>query len=251
MRFYSKSILLMSLVLLMNSVQAQKVYTVGVEPQPYYPNFSYVKGQYTGYSRAVLDLFALKKGIVFKYKAYPIKRLFKMLLVEKIDFKYPDSPYWKSDLKKRSGKKVQYSHSVSNYIDGTMVLPANQNKQLGQIKTLGIVRGFTPWSYLDAIHAKKIRVVENSSLKGLIKQIIHKRIDGAYINVAVAEHHLKKNYKNKNKLVFNDSLPHSKADYYLSTVKHTKILEEFNQFLMDEAVQIKRLKQKYQVTIFD
>lgn len=75
------------------------------------------------------------------------------------------------------------------------------------------------------------------------------RIDGAYINIAVARHQLKTQLKQTGALVFDPDLPYIQSNYYLSTIKFPNVVEEFNGFLMKEAKQINDLKKKYGILI--
>jgi polar amino acid transport system substrate-binding protein len=224
-----------------------KEYIVGVEDIDYYPIYAERGGDYSGYAREVLDAFAAEAGIVFTYKALPIKRLFDSFLSQKIDFKFPDSSYWKQDLKK--GKKVVYSEPVLEYIDGVMVLPENLKKGKDSLNRLGVVRGFTPWDYLSDVEAGTVKVKENTSLDGLMKLVKNKRIDGVYFNVIVARYFLANTAFEKNLVLFDDSLPHTRSSYYLSTIKHPELIDKFNQFLKSKAGLIEQLKAKYNVKL--
>jgi len=233
----------LAMVLIITGTLLSKTFIIGVENIKYYPHYSNENGEYSGYARAVLDAFAEKKGYTFIYNLMPVKRLYGEFLSGKVDFKYPDNPLWMGDAKK--GKKIEYSKPVAEYIDGVMVLKENKKKGKSFLKNLGTVRGFTAWKYLDEMKKGKIKFHENSTFEGLLKQVILGRIDGAYINVAVAEYQLNKILNKKGSLVFDSSLPFEKDNYYLSSIKHSDILEEFNFFLKKEKKLIKSLKKKY------
>ena len=228
-----------------------KVYTVGVEDLEYFPQYSYEKKQYIGFGREILDAFAISKGYKFEYRPLPPSRLFfEHLKGQSLDFKYPDNSYWEAHLRK--GVSVHYSNPVMPYIDGVFVIPANKGRGVQQLKMLGTVTGFTPWKYYDAIKRKEISLSENDNSVSLLRQAALKRIDGAYINVEVARYQLREVLKQPDALVFDPELPHIADHYYLSTVKHPKIIQEFNEFLEREKEQYERIRKKLGIasTIF-
>ncbi len=225
-------------------VQA-KTYTLGVEELNYLPYYANDQREYYGFAREFFDLFAKEQGITFEYKVLPVKRLWNDFLNEKLDFKFPDHPYWNGDAKK--GLNVVYSDAVVNYIDGVMVTSDNQAISIENLKKLGTVAGFTAWDYLDLIKANKITVVENPSFVGLLKQTLVGRLDGAYINISVAQHQLETELKKPSALVFATQLPHTKADYLMSSIKHPELVAAVNAFMKKHGEAIRRLKIKYKV----
>ncbi|KPA14393.1 Extracellular solute-binding protein, family 3 [Candidatus Magnetomorum sp. HK-1] len=233
------------------AMSQQKTFTIGVEAQKYYPQFDNEGGkEYFGFAKDLLDMFANYKGYKFEYKIRPIKRLFSEFVEKKaFDFKYPDNPVWQSDMKK--DKKVVYSDSVVKYIDGVIVLVENKSKQLSEFKTLGTVRGFTPYPYLDLIQKQQVNLSENNNFISLMKQILKKRIDGAYSNISVARYNIKEILRIPDALVFNPNLPHIKDSYYLSSIKQPQVIQEFNQFLKDKKTQIDQMKKQYNLGLLD
>lgn len=236
----------MALIFCAGNVSA-KTFKIGVEDLKYYPHYNNVDGEYGGFAREILDAFATSKGYKFVYKTTPIKRLFKNFLKGAVDFKYPDNSYWSADLKK--GKKVIYSSPVVSYIDGLMVPPKAKGNGISNINKIGTVRGFTPWTYLGMIEQGKVKVVENNSFVSLLKKTLKGRVQGAYLNVSVAKYHLKHTLKKPGTLVFDDGLPHTKSAYYFSTIKHPKVMKEFNLFLKKDRKTVNKLKRKYNLSI--
>lgn len=226
----------------------KKTYTIGVESLNYLPHFGHNQNGYTGFSRELLDMFADSKGIQFKYKKHSIKKLFSNFLnTQSIDFKYPDNSYWQERMKK--GKNVIYSYPVAEYIDGVMVRPENLGRGITKFKKLGTVRGFTTWEYIEMLEKREIQLAESNSFTNLIKQTIKGRIDGAYFNVAVANHQLQTVLKKPGALVFDKTLPHTTSHYNLSTIRHPALISQFNDFLVEKKPSIDALKNKYQVHI--
>ena len=87
-------------------------------------------------------------------------------------------------------------------------------------------------------------VFENDSFIALLKQVSLKRVDGAYINVEVARYQLRATLRQPDALVFDPDLPHTKDFYYFSSVKHPKVIQEFNEFLASETVLYEQIRKK-------
>ncbi len=223
-------------------------YIIGVGDYDYLPHHAVVDDNYVGFAREVLDLFAKEAGYTFKYKPMPWKRVMTEFTNNNVDFVFPDNPYWSGEDK--AGKEIIYSDSVVQYIDGVVVLPANKNKGINQLKKLGTLRGFTPWDYFEQIESGAITVIETSNFTGLLNQAIGKRIDAAYIEISVAQYYLDKKMNKPSALVFNSQLPHTKGSYYLSSIRYNRIIEEFNRFLISKKNDIDMLKRKHKVGIF-
>lgn len=220
-----------------------KTYTVGVEDLEYYPQYSHKGDEYIGFARELLDAFAKSRGYKFQYKILPLNRLFyEALKGNSLDFQYPDNAYWEAHL--RTGVTVHYSKPVMPFIDGVVVPPEFKGRGLKQFKVLGTMTGFTPWNYLDLIKNKQVTVFENDSFVSLLKQAQLKRVDGAYINIEVAKYQLKEVLHQPDTLVFDPDLPHTKDYYYLSSVKHPRIIQEFNEFLSKESELYERIRIK-------
>ncbi|MGM0471899.1 MAG: substrate-binding periplasmic protein [Bacillota bacterium] len=253
MRLKMKSLAMLIIVVMVCTLAAQlsyaaeqKKFTVGVQNyEEYLPYSEYKNGEYKGFNRELLDMFAEAKGYEFEYRALPIKRLYHGFIAGNLDFKYPDNPYWSSDLKE--GKDITYSDPVVEYIDGVLVLPKNQGKGVSDLDKLGIISGFTPFTYLEQIESGEIKTYENESYQGLLKQVLYGRVDGAYSNIAVSRYYLDKYMDGKDNLVFDSSLPYTKGYRHLASIKHSGVIKEFNQFLENNQDKVKKLKEKYQV----
>jgi len=221
----------------------QKKFVVGVENIPYYPHydFSDEKSFKSSFGKDILDAFAKEKGYEFIYEPNPIKRLYMKLAKGAIDFKYPDNRHWGKDYK--SDINVHYSKEVVGYIDGTMVLAMDVGNK--KINTLGTVMGFTPWNYISDVEKGKVALLENANFVALIKQAFINRVDGIYANVDVINNHLVNTLKMPGSLVFDPLLPYTKDFYHLSTIKHPKIIKEFDEFLDKHQELIKQLKAKH------
>ena len=219
--------------------------TIGVEDIEYFPIYANRDNGYSGFARELFDEFGKRYNYTIEYKILPIKRLYQEFLSGRVDLKFPDNQYWAQD--KKEGKTITYSEEVLKYIDGVMVSPNHANSDKDFLKKLGILRGFTPWDYLDDQKAGIVTVHESSTLKSLIKQTLAGRIDGVYFNVLVARYYMKHTFFEENALVFNSQLPHSESSYFLSTATKPEIITHFNEFMSQHRALVDQLKDKYEL----
>ena len=224
-----------------------RTYMVGVEDTKYLPHFTTENSLYRGFARELLDLFAAHAGVQFDYCPLPVKRLYTDFIGENVDFKYPDNPRWQVAMK--YGKKIYYSDVVVHYISGAVVTPQRKGKGIGKLKILGVVRGFTPLPFMDYIKAGKITVYENRNFPELLRQTINGRVDAAYVNLSVARYHLREDLNQPDALVFDRDLPNFESSFFLSTIKHPQLIDQFNAFMKDKAILLKTLKKKHGVGI--
>ncbi len=218
-------------------------YTIGVERLNYQPYFYFEEDQYLGFSRDLLDLFARHYQHQFTYEVLPVKRLYNVFFKSKLDFKFPDNADWQA--RRRTEIAVYYSEPVVDYIDGIMVLP-DREQPPQTLKHIGTMSGFTPWPYMGMIAENKIKLTEHFTIKGIIRQVVRQRLDGAYLNVEVAKYQLRLLGKEQ-ALRFDRDLPHVDDHYYLSSTKHPEVLKEFNAFLVKYKNEIGALKRQYQL----
>lgn len=219
-------------------------FKIGVEEINYFPHYMANHGEYTGYARELLDAFAAQNGYKFEYVILPIKRLSATYFDEQLlDFKFPDNPNWMPGL--REGKNVYYSDTVISVTEGLMVLPKNKGKGLGAIKNIGTIIGFTPRPYQEQINNGSIKVYENPSFDGLIRQALIGRVDAAYIDIEVGSSILDRTFKLPGQLVFDPDLPHVLSRFSLSSIAHPDVIRQFNDFLTKEKTLQSTLKEKY------
>lgn len=230
-------------VLLWSPAKADHALVVGVEELDYFPLYAVQKGEYVGASREILDAFARANGYKLTYRPLPIKRLYAELLSGGIDMKFPDNPMWASDVKQ--GHSLTYSAPVIGYVDGVLVRPENLGRGVDGVHTLGTVSGFTPFAWLDAIRDNRVQVKENPRMELLLKQVSLERLDGAYASVAVANYQMETQLGTPGALVFDPNLPHSRDFYRLSTVRHPKVVAEFDAWMAANAAQIKEIKDRF------
>lgn len=219
---------------------------VGVESLDQFPIYKGEGSQYTGFGRDLLDGFAAKYGHTITFKALPILRLHDELLkAQTVDLKFPDNLEWNAEMRK--GVKVSYSKPVLAVTEGLSVKPTNKGKGIAGQKTIGAMRGFTPWQYLEAINAKKMAFTEVNSFDALVKMAESGRIDGLFANSIVVNYFLTEERKQPNLLVFDETLPYTKTNFHLSSVKHPKVVAQFDEYLTKEKAAVDKLKTKYRI----
>ena len=221
-------------------------YTIGVENIDYYPFCSVnSKGEYVGFARDVLDLFAKYKDIKFIYEVRSVKKLDQEYIAERrFDFKFPDNKFWKSENKR--GFELFYSSPVCNFIDGVIVQEKNKDKDINFFKTLGIgiVRGYSILGYENL----GVPLPESPNIETLIEKLKYDKINGAYFNVSVALNKVNHDNGTKEKFAFDQKIPYYKGSFYLSSFEHPDLIYEFNQFLNEKRDEINDLKLKYGIT---
>jgi hypothetical protein len=222
-------------------------FSVGVEKLQYLPLHTVdQQNRYGGYARELLDAFAAQHGYTFDYTPLPINRLYSRFLTERtLDFKYPDNPQWREDL--RAGMPVSYSDVVVSTEEGAMVLPYRRGKPLAGLKTLGTVLGFTPWPYRAAIDSQALQVSTSATTDSLLRLALAGHLDAAYVNVDVANHMLEGELKAPGGLVFDPGLPHARSDFRLATLRCKNVIEQFNRFLQREQGMLQQLRGHYRI----
>lgn len=240
------SVIVLLISLLSTGILGKEEFTIGVQNfEDYRPYSQVVNGEYTGFNREILDLFAQQRGYSFTYIIRPPARLVSELLNGKIDCIYPSNPYWAADIKK--GYTITYSDPVVEYVDGVIVHKERAAYDIDSLKVLGTITGFTPFAYLTKITSGEIRLTENPSGESLLKQLLLKRIDGAYMNIAVSNVYREKMKNQGEELLFNPRLPYTKSYRSLSTIRYPEIVTEFNSFLKENASLVDSLKKVYEV----
>lgn len=222
-----------------------KTFTVGVEDyQNFLPYSEFRGGVYGGLGKDILDAFARHYGYTFVYKAYPLKRRDHLFVDGKLDLAYPDNPNWVAALK----KNVTISYApILEFTDGVLVRPENLGKGIGHLKVLGIPLGFTPYPYQQLMSNGTLRVEETSDYDSLYQKLIVKRVDGAYMNTRIARYYWTKIRKaDQAPVVYDPDLPHASGQWYVSSIKHPRLVEEFKRFMATNRQEVDELKKRYQ-----
>jgi len=101
---------------------------------------------------------------------------------------------------------------------------------------------------LDDIKLGKIELSENNSISGLLRQVIAGRLDGAYMNVAVASFHLNNIMRQQVPLILDKGQPHTRSVYHASSITQPDIIQEFNVWLDQNTQRIKDLQHKWAIS---
>lgn len=222
-------------------------FSIGVEKLQYLPLHT-VDGnnRFAGFAREVLDAFAARHAYRFEYIPLPIIRLYSRFLTERtLDFKYPDNPQWREEL--RAGAQPSYSNVVVSTEEGAMVLPQRRGQPLSALRTLGTVLGFTPWPYKAPIERRALMLSTSNSTDSLLRLALAGHLDAVYVNVDVANYMLDEELKAPGGLVFDPGLPHARSDFRLSTLRCKEVVEQFNRFLQREQGMLQQLRASYRI----
>ena len=220
----------------------RKVFTAGVEEFYYAPHYFTVNGRYYGYGRDLLDMFARKKGFEFSYQPRPYVRLVKELLRGEIDFQYPDNPDWLVDQKR--GHKIFYSQGAIEYVDGISRRRADIGKPISTLRQIAMPRGWTPIDYYPLVRRKELVIEEANSVEAVMHMLLTGRVDGVYLNADVVTSYLAGAGLSA-EAGFDKSLPYQFSRFSLSSKNHPEVIGEFNQFLVDNAAELRKLKESY------
>lgn len=233
-------------VLLLPTAIGGQNFVVGVEQTAYFPIYETRGDDWVGFSRELLDAFAASKGYAFTYRVLPIKRLFADFLGnDELDFKYPDHPLWQSELKK--GVQIRYSRPVFESIEGGLVLPQNVGHPIGEVRSLGTIRGFTPWPYIDALNNHSMNLEESDDLAVLVQMALFGRVDAVFVNVDIVDYHLNHVLKKPGALVLDPGLPNNTVAYLVASRRHPEVITELDVFLAAESVLIAEMRKKNQL----
>jgi len=233
---------LLLVVFLSGPLRADR-YVIGIEQIDYYPHYDFSKRQQRGYFVDLIQLFSEKTGHQFTFMPLPVKRLYQSSTSE-IDLIYPDNPQWQQHYE--AGIDKVFSKPVIFTLGSTLVKPEQQHISLEQFRSLAVIHGFVPTKWLALKNQYKYRMVDVPDVASALGLVLKGRLDGANIEYNVAQHYLR-SIAAQDQLVIAEQLPFTQLPFLLSTVKHPKLLAQFDQFLLDNAAQVAALKQKYQL----
>jgi polar amino acid transport system substrate-binding protein len=191
----------------------------------------------------LLDKFAEDSGHKITYLPLPINQFSKWFFEEDIDFKFPDNRRWQEAWNTRQ-LDIHYSDDVLIMTAGTVILRKNQYKKQDFFKIIGIITGFLPTQWLEQLKQGHVEIIEDSSPKVLVNQLVHNIVDGLDIDLAVANYHLNE-LKLKEELVVSQNTSRQIFSYQLSTLKYPLIIEQFNRWLAQNHSFTDKLKQQY------
>ncbi|XHS80463.1 substrate-binding periplasmic protein [Burkholderiaceae bacterium UC74_6] len=215
-------------------------FTVGVEEVDYAPIMSVVDGRYDGYAFELLEMFARSQGHRFTYRPLPVKRLVPYLVDGGIDLAFPDNPNWRGDVKR--GHQLHYSEPMVPFQDVVFVRPERVGLPL---KHLGVVRGFTPKRFQQQVDAGNLVVIEATAPSNLIQMTLSGRVDGVALAAPVGRYQLHQIGRDQALQPAPGLSGRFELHYRLSTLRHPKLIEQFNDFLKAEAAAILALQKRY------
>ncbi len=214
---------------LFSSSAFSKTISIGLESTYYPPRYYMEEGKPAGIDVDLLNKAFQSMGYQVEWKVKPVAELYQDLLKGEIDFKFPDNPEWRYEIKREHN--IFYSNAVQSDTDGLFVLPKNKNMSLKKIKKVGTLKGFTVVSLEHNISIGKIHVQEFEDTSSLLQAVMKGEIDGAYLSKGVGLYYLDKILRSTGGLVFDESLPTASSPFYLSTLKDEKLIEKLNEWL--------------------
>ncbi|WP_137940113.1 transporter substrate-binding domain-containing protein [Chitinivorax sp. B] len=248
-RFLHVLLLLVGVLTINDGATAEepKVYTVGVEDyENFLPYSQFKDGRYSGLGKDILDAFAQSENLIFDYQVYPLKRRDNLFVIGKLDLIFPDNPSWIPDLKR--GRNVSYAPMLP-FTDGVLVRREDLGKGPDNLRILGTPLGFTPYPYMQQIQWGQIAIEESPAYDSLYEKLAMGRVDGAYMNTAIARYYFSRNAKfQQGIIVYDPSLPHASGFWCLSSIKYPKLIERFKTFLNQNQALLDTMKRRYQFT---
>ncbi len=217
-------------------------FIIGVEDIAYSPYYNF-KTQDPSFSKDLLDKFAEDSGHKITYLPLPINQFSKWLFEEDIDFKFPDNRRWQEAWDTRR-LDIYYSDDILRMTAGTVILRKNQYKKQGFFKNIGIITGFLPTQWVEQLKQGNVKIIEDSSPKVLVNQLLHNIVDGLDIDLVVANYHLK-DLKQQEELIVSQNTSRQVFSYQLSSLKYPLIIEQFNSWLAQNQSFTQKLKQQY------
>jgi len=219
------------------------VLRVGVENLDYYPFYASDGKRFWGYARDLLDSFAQHAGYQLMYEPLQTHTLFELFLDSpRLDLKFPDNPRWSVEAKRKHA--VSYSDSLVTASEGLIVRKAQLGQPLSSLHSIGLVRGFTAHGYQQYVHGGQLRLVEATSLDGLLQELANGHIDGVYAEFQVVRQRLKL-LKLEDQLAPNPNLPLDRNDFALSTIRRPEVVTAFNRFLHENPALVRAIKHRY------
>lgn len=220
-------------------------YRVGVEDVDYYPIFSAAPPDYLyrGYARDLLDLFASHERIHLTYVPLPVRRLSHEFRAGRLDLIFPDNPRW--EVVEKAQLTIAYSKPLLVFQDAMLVLPQRLGEPLQNYRTLGFIRGFTPWKFQEQVATGLVQIKNSPNPQGLIHMTLSGYIDAANMAQQVAHYHLKQKGQPNSLVIEPRLLPLQDSHYYLSSIQHPQLIHRFDAFLVRERKAVRALKVKY------
>jgi ABC-type amino acid transport substrate-binding protein len=224
-------------------VVQQQVVRVGIQEIDYYPHFDFSSQPPRGYFYELMRLFAQRSKLKIEFVPLPVRRLYQEA-ADGVDVVYPDNPRWQRYLVVNLSK--YYSAPVEMNLGTTLVLPENRDMPLGKVRSVAIIHGFTPTKWLEMASQYRYRLVEVADVDSALGLVLKGRVDAANVEYHVAQHYMQQ-HKLQGKLVVGSQLPYTQLAFLLSSFRDEALIQQFNQFLQQNAADVDALRQKYQL----
>ena len=209
-----------------------------VEDFDYYPHYDFHKLPGRGFAAELFAMFSKNTGIQLQIIPMPAKRLHDDPLCQLI---YPDNPLWHTA--RGTTQKVFFSLPLTEIIGSSIVRKRDENLALSEIRSIAIVRGFTPNHLLSVQAEHQFEFVETSNATAALMMLLKSRVDAADVEWHVAQYQLTKSGQ-KEAVEIGQLLPLSSVGFHLSSQNHGYVLQIFDRFLRENAAQVKNLKDK-------
>lgn len=218
-----------------------KELVVGIQQLDYFPHFDFSANQRRGYFYDLMQLFGRTHGYQIRFMPLPVKRLYQELDAG-LDLVYPDNPAWQNH---GNGRKT-FSDPLVYSLGSSLVLPDKAHYQLRDVRTVALIHGYTPTKWLEASVEYRFEMIDVADTAGALGLVLKGRVDTTPVELNVAKAWLARRGLPEALVVAKD-LPFTQLPFLLSTTTQPALIEEFNQFLRQQAEQIAALKKRYQL----
>lgn len=157
----------------------------------------------------------------------------------------PDNERWQEEPLNQD-RKLYFSDDILLMNAGTLVLKKNKNQPESFIRNVGTITGFYPTLWKEQIAQGKVKIIEDTSPKILVKQLVTGIVDGLDIDLAVANYHLQELNLDE-KVVISPNASRQVYAYKISTFKYPELIQEFNLWLSKNGKFIRQIKQRYDI----
>lgn len=217
--------------------------TLGVEDTNYAPYFYLDNEQkFQGAAREIFDLFSAASDLKISFSPMPVPRLFNEFVKGSVELKFPDNPLWSASL--TTTVKVHYSEPVLDITESLLVLKQEPVMAKKDIKMVGTILGFSIPGIAESVAKHEFEAVKTREVEQLVHMLMSNRVQGVYFNEIVAKNLMKKMYPNKS-LIRHSQHPPFRYSYHLSSIKHPKLIEKFNEFLISHREELDKIRSRY------
>lgn len=225
-----------------------KLYRIGVYGDDMLPLWGMEEGEYSGFSRSLLDEFSQHQNLRFEYTAYDTgKQLINALKAGKVDFIFPANKHWNRSLKSRSDK-ILYSEGVHFYLEGVMLLSKYSRKRLSDLDAIGIMAGKKPLAIQDSADRGQVAIIEYGDFKSMFAAVKAEKIQGIYTNIDVGRAKASEYGIKPGELEFHESTSHDRRQYRLATIKEEGMMQRFDEFILENKTYLQALRRDFKVT---